>query len=857
MLTSLLSRFPNHWQWRSEFKMTVLFQCKESGHTVTVDVHRSERSPRDLEAVAAKELYGTSQPLKLRYIPTMKTGTLRGIFHQNALFQAIKLFVLTVKGCTDIEVSVHIDTTIGEVKSMMQKLDKGLLEGEQLVLLGSVLEDEQMLCQYGVGPLNSVIVQRYCIFIETESTIHTHYVAYDETVYDLKKVLVAIEGTALKNQVLFFKDTELKHSKSLYGYDIEHYSTVYMDVERDITVTLSTAEVKHIVIRAKSSVTAKEIKEYIFAKEGIEPNEQVLMFNDEKLDDHTFLSTYYIHGPRALDKGVISHVVPTKWHFQCYLKCVGQIFVKSWHGDTVTLDVDRFNSVKDVEDQLVLCPLCPKNMTLLYGGKPLRIHSKTLNHYNIQMGSTLDMMEGFMLIYYKYCSTMARLEVKTSYTVREVKEEMYSCDQLCPDKHRLIYAGKILEDHRSLAYYNILTTTELHVIKGMVMFIHEPSGEIITLSFSASDEIADVKAQIEKEKGYPVDNQKLWYTCQWLENDRELHEYNVPDGCNFDLVLLNGGGMAIFAYTLAIKPFPLCVQPLDTIAHIKELIYDKMYVFPRMQRLVYDDQLLEDDQTLSDYGIQRKSYILLRMVGRMQVFVKEEMNGSKCYSKNFPIDTFGLIVDASDKVELLKRKIANIQGFHSRVLCHKMRISYHGRQLEDGLALCDYMILNNSTCFLEVDFRKEVIIHGGTIEVKVKLEMLTGKVFTVTLGYISTVKCLKLKIQEKEGVPPDRQALFCCGERLEDCKPISHYTKGRYNLHLVLTVNQDIYVRIPPEECEPSTLSATDFHVVQRFTGNPLYEPPTKRMIKCQVPTGGTIENVKYAIHSVVGIPPT
>lgn len=41
-----------------------------------------------------------------------------------------------------------------------------------------------------------------------------------------------------------------------------------------------------------SSSTAKEIKELIFLKEGIGTSDQVIMFNDEKLDDCSFLSAY-------------------------------------------------------------------------------------------------------------------------------------------------------------------------------------------------------------------------------------------------------------------------------------------------------------------------------------------------------------------------------------------------------------------------------------------------------------------------------------------------------------------------------------------------------------------------------------
>lgn len=98
-----------------------------------------QHSVKYLETAAAWELYGAPQPLKL---PTVKSGLLKGIFHENALFQAIKQFILTVKGPTDVDVLVHLENTISDVKLMMGEVSKGPLEGEQLVFMGNVLQDD-------------------------------------------------------------------------------------------------------------------------------------------------------------------------------------------------------------------------------------------------------------------------------------------------------------------------------------------------------------------------------------------------------------------------------------------------------------------------------------------------------------------------------------------------------------------------------------------------------------------------------------------------------------------------------------------------------------------------------------------
>ena len=82
----------------------------------------SLQSVRDLEKAVSRELYGTSQPLKLRYVPTLQSASFgRGIFHDEAFFLAIKQFILTVKGRTDNEILVQIDSTINDEQARQRK----------------------------------------------------------------------------------------------------------------------------------------------------------------------------------------------------------------------------------------------------------------------------------------------------------------------------------------------------------------------------------------------------------------------------------------------------------------------------------------------------------------------------------------------------------------------------------------------------------------------------------------------------------------------------------------------------------------------------------------------------------------
>ena len=206
-----------------------------------------------------------------------------------------------------------------------------------------------------------------------------------------------------------------------------------------------------LTLEVDSSDSIENVRQKIQDQTGTPPAQQILVFNSTVLEDGRTLADYGV-----ADGATIRLSYPPAGGLGM------QLFIRQSSGGSsaLTLDVLPSDSTENLKTKIEnVTGTATASQRIYYNGTLLQ-DGFTIDDYNVQNESFLDLVvvvPGGVQILVQAASTgrIYSIDVDYSDSIENVKTKVQDKLGLNPSQQRLYFAGRLLEDNRTLADYNV------------------------------------------------------------------------------------------------------------------------------------------------------------------------------------------------------------------------------------------------------------------------------------------------------------------------------------------------------------------------------------------------------------------
>ena len=440
--------------------------------------------------------------------------------------------------------------------------------------------------------------------------------------------------------------------------------------------------------------TILDVKRMIGDLEGTPPDHQRLIHAGRTLENDQYLANYGF-----IDSGNTIDLVPKVCHrFSCSL-CKGKdMVVELPGGHSFQLEVEPSTTVEKVKTRIEEKGEVPLDHQVLYIGTKLLEDGHTLEdyleHFRKNRNSSLRVeLSCKVPMWFKlYTGKSWRIDVDIYHPLESLKPQIESKTSTSWKNLCLVQDGRLVESHCSLKetgiQENSVILVGLQLQTQICISVKTLTGKLMTLDVEPWARVGDVKSLIAEKVGVPAGKQALFFKGRCLDDRSTVAECGAQNDSVFCVVYRISGRMHIKITPITGAKFVFEVDATDSILTLKGRLHrvDQINIPPEEQRLVFDGHLLEDQYTVSDYGIQNGSvlYVVPRS-GCLLLFIQTLSHKS-----------FSVEVEMKSTVASVKDAIEKKLGVSPKQQC----LLFAGREMENDRALWDYSISNRSTLHL-------------------------------------------------------------------------------------------------------------------------------------------------------------